>query len=122
MALPEPPDDAFEAVATTGDLAPNQLKRVEYRGQPVCLVHANGRYYALSNVCAHQNIALSMGRLFRGQLVCPGHAWMYDLETGRVTFPKGIDARVRCYAVRVVGEQILIAPRPEPGGGAAPPS
>lgn len=111
MAQADPPDAAFEAVASVGDLAPNQVKRVEYRGQPVALVYANGEYYALHNVCAHQNISLAMGRLFRGQLVCPGHAWMYELPTGCVTFPRGIEASVPTYAVRVAGEQILIAPR-----------
>ena len=112
----EPHDDAYEVVATTADVPPGTIKRVAYRSEAVALVCHGDRYYALANTCAHQRISLSMGRLFKGRLVCPGHAWMYDLDTGRVVFPYNLDARVGCYDVRVEGERILIAPRAEPPG------
>jgi nitrite reductase (NADH) small subunit len=105
-------DDRYEVVALTTEIAPGSLKKVSYRGEAVVLVQAGERYFALANTCAHQAISLSLGRLFRGQLVCPGHAWMYDLETGRVSFPRETDASVPTYDVRVEGEQIFIAPRP----------
>ncbi len=107
-------DDPYEAVARTADVPPGTVKRVAYRGEAVALVCLGGQYYALANTCAHQRISLSLGRLFRGHLVCPGHGWMYDPRSGQVTFPRGVDARVACYDVRVEGEQILIAPRPAP--------
>ena len=103
--------DPYEVVASTADLRPDSIKRVDYRGKAVALVRVGDRYFALANTCAHQNISLSLGRVFRKQVVCPGHGWMYDPETGRVMFPRSADALVACYDVRVEGEQILIAPR-----------
>jgi nitrite reductase (NADH) small subunit len=110
---PSMADDAYEVVASTADVPPGTVKRVAYRGEAVALVCLGEQYYALANTCAHQRISLSMGRLFKGHLVCPGHAWMYELSSGRVTFPRNLDAHVACYDVRVEGDRILVAPRPE---------
>jgi nitrite reductase/ring-hydroxylating ferredoxin subunit len=112
MAGETPADDANEAVATTADVPSGTIKRVAYRGEAVALVCLNDQYYALANTCAHQNISLSMGRLRGGHLVCLGHGWMYELDSGRVVLPRGTGAGVACYDVRREGDQILIAPRP----------
>ena len=103
--------DAYEVVASKADLSPHCIKWVDYGAAAVALVRVGDNYFALANTCAHQNISLSLGRVFRKQVVCPGHGWMYDPATGRVMFPRSADASVACYDVRVEGDQILIAPR-----------
>jgi nitrite reductase/ring-hydroxylating ferredoxin subunit len=115
MASETPADDAYESVATTADVPAGTIKRVAYRGEAVALVCLNDRYYALANTCAHQNISLSIGRLRGGHLVCLGHGWIYELESGRVLLPRGTGAGVACYDVRLEGDQILIAPRAPEG-------
>ena len=121
MAVETLADDAYEAVATTADVPPGTIKRVAYRGDAVALVSLNDRYYALANTCAHQNISLSMGRLRGGHLVCLGHGWIYELQSGRVILPRGTGAGVACYDVRLEGDQILIAPRTPEGEASARP-
>lgn len=41
------------------------------------------RIYAVADTCPHAHASLSSGTLQRGCVVCPGHAWMFDLETGQ---------------------------------------
>lgn len=37
---------------------------------------------AFSNVCIHRQKLLERGVTLNGRLVCPGHQWAFDLDTG----------------------------------------
>ena len=48
-------------VARVGDVAPGDLKAVEYDGATIVLFNLDGRYYALDDVCTHDGGPLSDG-------------------------------------------------------------
>ena len=54
-------------------------------GVEVLLVVWDGRPYALSNTCSHQDMPLAGGRVERGRWVCPHHGARFDIATGRNT-------------------------------------
>lgn len=66
----------------------------------VCVIaHANS-HVAMLDRCPHRDIALSGGIVHGGELVCPGHFWRFDLETGqRVDQPATV---LTLYPTRVV--------------------
>lgn len=41
-----------------------------------------GRFYALLDTCIHKARQLNRGVILNGRIVCPGHQWSFDLETG----------------------------------------
>jgi len=44
----------------------------------VLIVHENGNYYALENVCPHKNMKLCEKKSGEGTFVCPYHAWSFN--------------------------------------------
>lgn len=72
----------WTAVATMKDLGRRRKLRVEIDGRAVALFQADGRVYAFADLCVHQDRSLFKGTLLHGKVICPGHQWQFDLETG----------------------------------------
>jgi UDP-MurNAc hydroxylase len=43
----------------------------------------NGERYAVQRFCPHAGFDLSAAEVVNGKIVCPGHRWHFDLQTGR---------------------------------------
>src|SRR4029077_19118165 len=73
-------------VASVGELPGESLKRVDDGSTPVCLAHAEeGKFYALNDVCTHEEFNLSDGELWGMDVECPQHGSRFNLVTGKVT-------------------------------------
>mgnify|MGYP000903162768 CR=1 FL=1 len=60
---------------------PGDYLTVELAGQPVIVLRgADGGVSAMSNVCLHRMSTLLLGRGHVRSIVCPYHAWTYDLD------------------------------------------
>jgi nitrite reductase (NADH) small subunit len=70
------------AVTTTKELARRRKLRVEVDGTAIALFQAAGNVYAFADLCVHQDRSLSKGTLLHGKVICPGHQWQFELETG----------------------------------------
>jgi len=95
-------------VASAGELPPEALKRVDVGGTPVCLAHAeDGNFYALNDICTHEEFYLSEGELWGMDVECPQHGSRFNLTTGKVTgLPAVIPAKT--YPVTVEGEDVYV--------------
>lgn len=74
--------DGWVAVATLDEIKRIRKKVVEVDGAPVALFWHGERVYAIRNVCIHRQRELVRGVILNGRIVCPGHQWSFDLETG----------------------------------------
>ena len=72
----------WHEVATVADLKVRKKKAVVVDGTPVALFYINGKVYALNDICIHEQRNLSKGAILFGKVVCPGHQWKFDPETG----------------------------------------
>ena len=52
------------------------------RGRPVALFNVGGAFHALSNLCLHRGGPLGQGVLDGPVVLCPWHAWTWDVTTG----------------------------------------
>lgn len=95
------------AVASTKDLARRRKLRVEVDGLAIALFEAAGRVFAFADSCIHQDRSLAKGTLLHGKVICPGHQWQFDLETG---YEEGQDRCQPTYPVRVEEEIIYVNP------------
>ena len=101
-------EDRFLTVARAEDLQPGQLMYVEYLDEPVCLVNLDGEYFALCDVCTHEEASLSDGEIYGDELECPLHGGAFDIRTGApASMPVVVPTET--YAVRVVDGDIQIA-------------
>ena len=69
-------------VATLGQIPPGCMKRVEIDGEPVVLYNTDGEVTASLDVCPHKGAPLSAGDFDEGVVMCPLHAWEFDVRTG----------------------------------------
>ena len=54
---------------------------------------ANGKAAALIDRCPHRGVALSLGRVDRGEIECPFHGWRFDGVGRNCRVPWNPDAR-----------------------------
>ena len=74
----------FHKIATTGEVAPGELKQFEVEGRPVGLCNVGGEFYAFEDICTHQFAHLSEGEFDSdsGEVKCPLHGARFDVESG----------------------------------------
>ena len=73
-------------VASVAEVPSGALKAVVADHTEICLAHADdGKFYAINDVCTHENFLLSGGELFDLQVECPQHGSRFNLKTGAVT-------------------------------------
>ena len=94
-------------VARAEDVREGRGLRCRMGDDEVALWQVDGRYYALSAVCAHHHVPTLHEGIREGlTIACPLHGWTYSLETGRSVSGSG---RVRTYPVKVEKGEILLA-------------
>jgi nitrite reductase (NADH) small subunit len=72
----------FERVIAVSELAPGSGKECLVGGRPVALFNVDGTFYAIGNTCGHRGGPLGQGMLEGSIVMCPWHAWTYDVTTG----------------------------------------
>jgi nitrite reductase (NADH) small subunit/3-phenylpropionate/trans-cinnamate dioxygenase ferredoxin subunit len=87
-------------------LAPGQCTEVSIEGKPVALYNVDGRFHATSNTCLHRGGPLGQGMLDGPVVMCPWHAWSWDVRTGENTANPTLKMPV--YEVKVEDGQVLV--------------
>jgi nitrite reductase/ring-hydroxylating ferredoxin subunit len=105
-------DLTWHEVARTSDLDPGEVMYVEVGNDPVALINLEGEFFALSDICTHQEASLSDGEIYGDEIECPLHGGAFEIRTGMpANFP--VVVPVETYAVKTEGEAVFVAKRPE---------
>lgn len=72
----------FIEIARTSDVPEGKMKHFEVAGKEILLANVDGRFYAVTDRCAHASAPLSMGKLEGTTVVCPLHFARFDVTTG----------------------------------------
>src|SRR5690349_10732963 len=72
----------WHAVARLRDLEARKRTAVTVAGTTIALFWIKGKVYALADTCIHEQRQVSKGAILFGKVVCPGHQWKFDPETG----------------------------------------
>ena len=104
----DPTTAEFIAVATVDELPNGARKLLEIDGRPIAVFNIAGGYYAIADVCSHDDGPVAEGDLVNeGEIEFPRHGARFDVRTGKVlSFPAIVD--IPAYPVIVKGDQILI--------------
>jgi len=74
----------------------------------ILVVNIGGNYYAVSNICSHEEARLHKGRLAGKELVCPWHGAKWDVTTGKlILFPKKLKS-LRSFKVSIENDSVYI--------------
>lgn len=97
----------FVTVATIDELVNGERMIFEIGDLPVALFNIVGQFYAIADLCSHDDGPVAEGELEGLEIVCPRHGARFNLETGEaLTLPAVVD--IPTYPVRVVGNEIQI--------------
>lgn len=88
-------------VAREQEVPPGTMKGVLAGRTPVLLANVEGEIHAMSNLCTHLKVPLSVGKIEDGVVTCRAHGSTFDVCTGGVVewlpgkFPPGYDRLIR---------------------------
>lgn len=91
----------YVTVAQRDQVPPGSVVEVHVGDRAYALANVDGKLYAIDNNCQHMGGPLSKGFLKGKQLICPWHAWSWDVTNGRNIAP-GVDWRAFRVPVRVL--------------------
>jgi nitrite reductase/ring-hydroxylating ferredoxin subunit len=100
---------SYIPVARASELTPGGIKEVDLGGRQVLLAFVEGKYFAFSRQCPHEEADLkTAGQLLDGgKIRCNNHSYCYDLSSGECTLPKGA-APLTVLPAEERGEEICI--------------
>ena len=94
-------------VARTDEVPAGQVRTFEVNGLSLAVANVDGRFYAIDNLCTHDDGPLGDGRLLGTSVECPRHGARFDVRTGAVVrMPAAFP--VRAYPTRVEDGQVVI--------------
>jgi 3-phenylpropionate/trans-cinnamate dioxygenase ferredoxin subunit len=98
---------SFISVCPEEELASGERLFLEIENKSIVIFNLAGDYYAIADLCTHDDGPLGEGELEDHQIICPRHGARFDIRTGEVlTLPAIQD--VPAYPVRVVDGMIEI--------------
>lgn len=102
------PDECeFVKIAQTEELSSGERIFVEIDDLSIVVFNIAGTYFAIANVCSHDDGPIGEGDLEQYTVICPRHGARFDIRTGKVlSLPAFVD--IPAYPVRVVDGQIEV--------------
>jgi nitrite reductase (NADH) small subunit len=123
------PEASLVRVASTYQVPVDEFLICSVDGVEIGVAFADGKYFAVRNVCPHQGAPICQGSIagtmlpsepgeFRygmdhRVLVCPWHQFEFGLETGRPVFTN-VKGKLRLYPVVVKGTDVFVELRRQP--------
>lgn len=94
-------------IAPIGDLPEGERLFVDIGDDPVVIFNIAGKFFAVGDICSHDDGPLGDGDLEGYNAVCPRHGAEFDVRTGKaILMPAVVD--IPAYPVRVVDGMIEV--------------
>lgn len=90
----------FVDVATIEDLKPGERIFVDTETQTIVIFNIAGEFFAIDDVCSHDQGPLGDGEVSNHEIHCPRHGASFDIRTGKVLSMPAI-TDIQAYPVRV---------------------
>lgn len=88
-------------------LVEGQVKVLRWNGLRIAIIKLNDGYYAVDEMCSHEEESLASGSISDGQIECPKHGARFDIKTGEVkAFPAV--RPIRTYPVTQENDEIFL--------------
>ncbi len=98
---------SYHRICTIEELPDGERLFIEIGKAPIVLFNIAGKYFAIGDVCTHDNGPLGDGEIENMQIKCPRHGAKFDLETGKVLSLPAVED-IPSYPIRVIEGYIQI--------------
>lgn len=68
-------------------LAEGQSKSIAVGRRMIALIHSDGKFYAIEDICTHDGAELTGGEIEGAEIICPRHGARFCLRTGEALTP-----------------------------------
>jgi 3-phenylpropionate/trans-cinnamate dioxygenase ferredoxin subunit len=97
----------FIEIAPVADLPNGERLFIEVEGRSIVIVNIANQFFAIADICTHDDGPLGDGDIEGFNIVCPRHGGEFDVRTGQaVQMPAVVD--IPAYPVRVVDGMIKV--------------
>ena len=97
----------FIPVGSVMELREGQRLFIDIDGTPIMVLKIGGEYFAIADVCSHDDGPVGEGNLEGFEIICPRHGARFDIRTGKaLALPAFVD--IPAYPIRLVGDQLEI--------------
>ena len=103
------PEDQVEyvAVASVDEIGNGERLILEIDGLPIAVFRIADEYFAIADLCSHDDGPVAEGDLKDHEIECPRHGARFDLRNGKaLSLPAVVD--IPAYPVRVEAGEVLI--------------
>lgn len=73
----------------------------------ILLMNIDGTFYAVENVCSHEEFELADGALNNCELECSKHGSFFDVRSGEALNPPAIRP-IKIFAARIEGDDVQV--------------
>ena len=102
-----PKEVDFVPVAAESELPNGERIFIEIDNETIVVFNIAGQYFAIADVCSHDDGPVAEGELDGYAIECPRHGAHFDVRTGKVlSLPAAVD--IPAYPVRVENGEILL--------------
>ena len=97
----------YVTVAMADELDNGDRLIVDIDGDPIAVFNIAGNYYAIMDICSHDDGPVAEGPLEDYEIECPRHGAHFDVRTGEVlSLPAVVD--IPAYPVRLQGDEVQV--------------
>jgi 3-phenylpropionate/trans-cinnamate dioxygenase ferredoxin subunit len=103
----DPANLEYLAVASVNDLPAGERLFLDIDGAPIVIFNIAGEFFAIADLCSHDQGPLGEGELDGHEVICPRHGARFDVTNGTVTALPAFED-IPAYPTRVQDGQIEI--------------
>lgn len=96
-------------VAAIDEIPKRTMKRVEIGNKRLLIAHSDTAYYAVDDLCSHEEVSLYLGCIQGEMIKCSLHGSRFSLQTGEPMEEPATEP-IGTYAIKCEGNSILIDP------------
>jgi nitrite reductase (NADH) small subunit len=98
---------SYIKLASLTDLPPaDEAKEFFCGGRAICIANVNGSYSAMDGICPHRGGPLGQGMIEGGKVVCPWHAWAWDVKTGASELDSNL--KVQIHLMKIENGDVMV--------------
>jgi 3-phenylpropionate/trans-cinnamate dioxygenase ferredoxin subunit len=98
---------AFVPLAAAADIPPGEVRVFETDYERIAVCNVDGAFYAIADLCTHDDGPLGEGTLDGCAILCPRHGALFDVRDGAVLRAPAVTP-VPTYPLKVEGGRILV--------------
>ncbi|MBM3287365.1 MAG: non-heme iron oxygenase ferredoxin subunit [Candidatus Eisenbacteria bacterium] len=98
---------AYTQAIRTDEIPAGECRAVTIGQDRVVVCNAGGEFYAIEDVCSHDQSPLDAQRIDEMAIECPRHGARFDIRSG-VALRMPAIAPVRAFPTKVIGDHVYV--------------